>query len=201
VESSNGIENGLRIVAADEDRDALAATVALLEQLGHEVTSLAVGLREASQRIAMDDPDLSVVVLHDDPDHALELIEELAEVASGPIIALVPQSDASFASAAAERGLDALAGPTDAEGVQAAIQIALRRYAERRALEEQVDQLQTALDRRGTIERAKGILMERHGIGEREAFERLRAHARSTSATVASVAQAVSDGHALLPGR
>jgi response regulator NasT len=49
------------------------------------------------------------------------------------------------------------------------------------------------------IERAKGILMERHGIGEREAFDRVRAHARSQNQTVVAVARAVSDGHALLP--
>ena len=40
--------------------------------------------------------------------------------------------------------------------------------------------------------------MERHGIGEREAFERLRSHARSHNQTVVSVAGAVSEGHELL---
>ena len=49
------------------------------------------------------------------------------------------------------------------------------------------------------IERAKGILMERHGIDERAAFELLREHARSHSRTVVAVAQSVADGHALLP--
>jgi response regulator NasT len=201
VDASKGIDQSLRILAADEDREALRTTVDLLTELGHEVTSLAVGLREAAERIAADDPDLTVVVLHDDPAHALGLIEEIAEYASGPVIALVPGFDAAFAAAAAERGIDALAGPTDADGVQAAIEVAMHRHAERRALEQQVDQLETALERRGTIERAKGILMERHSIDERAAFDRLRSHARSTSATVVSVAQAVSDGHALLPGR
>jgi response regulator NasT len=200
VDTSNGIETGLRILAADEDREALGTTVDLLAQLGHQVSSLAVGLREAAARIAADEPDLSVVVLHDDPAHALELIDEIAAYASGPVIALVPEFDQAFAAAAAERGIDALAGPTDAAGVQAAIEVAMHRHAERRALEQQVDQLETALERRGTIERAKGILMERHSIDERAAFDRLRSHARSTSTTVLSVAQAVSDGHALLPG-
>jgi response regulator NasT len=199
VSTTDGIEQGLRILAADEDREALATTVDLLTGLGHEVTSLAVRLREAAERIAADDPDVTVVVLHDDPQHALEMIEEIAAYASGPVIALVPEFDAGFASAAAERGIDALAGPADADGVQAAIEVAMHRHAERRALEQQVDQLETALQRRGTIERAKGILMERHAVGEREAFDRLRGHARSTSASVVSVAQAVSDGHALLP--
>jgi response regulator NasT len=49
------------------------------------------------------------------------------------------------------------------------------------------------------IERAKGILMERHGVGDREAFELLRENARSASRRVVDVAQTVVDGHALLP--
>ena len=49
------------------------------------------------------------------------------------------------------------------------------------------------------IERAKGILMERHGADERRAFELLRDNARSNSRRVVEVAQAVVDGHALLP--
>jgi AmiR/NasT family two-component response regulator len=51
------------------------------------------------------------------------------------------------------------------------------------------------------IERAKGILMERHGVDDREAFELLREQARSTSRPVIEVAQAVLEGHALLPPR
>jgi response regulator NasT len=51
------------------------------------------------------------------------------------------------------------------------------------------------------IERAKGILMERHSVGEREAFEMLRDHARTSSRRVVDVAQSVLDGHALLPKR
>ena len=51
------------------------------------------------------------------------------------------------------------------------------------------------------IERAKGILMERHGIDDKAAFGRLRDHARSSNRRVVEVAQAVVDGHALLPAR
>jgi response regulator NasT len=188
----------LRVLAADEDREALGATSAVLEGLGHEVTALAVGVGEAAEQIAAHDPDLAVVVLHDDIEHALELIDEISEYASGAVIAIASQPDASFAQEAAERGIDALAAPATPEMIQAAIEVAMRRSAERRALAEQVDQLETALARRALIERAKGILMERFGISEREAFERLRAHARSQSRTVLAVAQAVTDGHALL---
>jgi AmiR/NasT family two-component response regulator len=51
------------------------------------------------------------------------------------------------------------------------------------------------------IERAKGILMERHGVGEREAFELLRDQARPSGRRVIDVAQGVIDTRTLLPKR
>ena len=64
-----------------------------------------------------------------------------------------------------------------------------------------MEQLEGALERRGTIERAKGILMERHGISDTEAFELLRDHSRAGGRRVIDVARAVIEGHALLPKR
>jgi AmiR/NasT family two-component response regulator len=190
---------GLRVLAADEDQQALQRTAAALDELGHEVTATAVDLAQVTEAIAREDPELSVVVVHDDDEHALDLIEEISAFASGPIIALVAGQDAEFVRRAAERGIYAYAREADAESLQSAIEVATRRHAEAVRLEQQVDRLETALERRAAIERAKGILMERHSIGEREAFDILRAHARSRSRPVVDVARAVSEGHALLP--
>jgi AmiR/NasT family two-component response regulator len=49
------------------------------------------------------------------------------------------------------------------------------------------------------IERAKGILMERHSVDERAAFELLRSRARASNRSVVELAHAVLDGHSLLP--
>jgi response regulator NasT len=87
----------------------------------------------------------------------------------------------------------------DPDDVQAAIDVALRRYREEQRLNEKVAQLESALDRRAVIERAKGILMERHSLGDRAAFELLRDHSRNSGRRVVDVAQSVLDGHALLP--
>lgn len=179
---------GLRVIAADEDREALERIARLLEQLGHEVAACTASVREAVEVIAREDPDAAIVVVHDDEDHALDLIDELGEALSGPVVALLGNADAGFAEAAAQRGLDALTSDPTAEGLQAAIEVAMRRHAERASLSEQVGQLEFALERRALIERAKGTLMERHGIGEREAFERLRADARSRSIPVVALA-------------
>jgi response regulator NasT len=192
---------GLRVLAADEDQQALERTAAALGQLGHQVTATAIDLAQVTEAIAREDPELSVVVVHDDDDHALDLIEEISAFASGPIIALVAGQDAEFVGRAAERGIYAFAREADSEALQSAIEVAIRRHGEATHLEQQVDRLETALERRALIERAKGILMERHGVGERAAFDILRAHARSRSRTVVDVARSVAEGHALLPAQ
>jgi len=190
---------GLRVLTANEDRDALEGLSALLARLGHDVTSRAVSVAQAADLIAAEDPDLSLVRLHHDDEHALALIEELSESASGPVIAVVDVADPQFISDAAERGISAFAQPVDEATVQAAIEVAVRRHAESEALSEKVDQLETALERRTLIERAKGILMERHGIDDRAAFGMLRSQARSTNHKVVDVARAVETGQPLLP--
>jgi AmiR/NasT family two-component response regulator len=190
---------GLKVLAADEDEQALEGTEALLRELGHEVTAIAVSVDEAAQAIARVEPDVSIVVVHTDDDHALDLIEEIGEFATGPVIALLPTEDPGFVTQAAERGIFAYAGRPTAASVQGAIEVALRRGDEARKLTEQVERLEGALERRAVIERAKGILMERHAVDERQAFERLRSHARANSRPVVEMAQAVADGHLLLP--
>ena len=187
------------MLTADENREQLRELGELLGQLGHEVVSRAVSVSEAAAMIATEDPDVSVVRLHRDDQHALALIEELGESASGPVIAVVDKADPQFISEAAARGIASFAQPLDADSVQAAIELAVRRHGEAAALSERVDQLQTALERRAIIERAKGILMERHGIDDRAAFLLLRDHARRHNRTVVDVARSVDEGHALLP--
>ncbi len=186
--------DGLRVLVADEDAAALDRLADLLRQLGHTVCAYAVEVGEVAERIATDDPAISMVVLHRDDDHALALIEEIGAYASGPVVALTLQDDADFTARAADRGIAAQAKPDEPEAVQSAIELALRRHAQVERLEAKVDELEGALARRATIERAKGILMERHGIDDRTAFERLRAHARTERRRVVDVAQAVAEG-------
>lgn len=190
---------GLRILTADEDESTLRATDAILEGLGHTVTGHVTSVAKVGDLVAREDPDLSIVVVESDDEHALDLIEEMEEYARGPVIALVGGHAPGFVSAAAERGIYAFARLSFLDEVEGAIELALRRHAEQHRLNEQVSQLESALERRGTIERAKGILMERHAVDERAAFELLRAQARKSNRQVVELARAVTEGHALLP--
>jgi response regulator NasT len=187
------------VLVADEDPGALSRAAALLEGLGHKAAARALGAHEAGAAITEADPDLALVRVPEGDLSGLDLLSEVADSASGPVIAVLDSEDPTLVAAAAERGIYAYARPLTPETVQGAIEVATRRQAENEALAEEVGRLETALDRRALIERAKGILMERHGVDDAAAFELLRGHARNNSRRVIDVARAVLDGHALLP--
>jgi AmiR/NasT family two-component response regulator len=110
------------------------------------------------------------------------------------VILLIHEANPGFVREASKRGIFAYIsdGDEDAPEWQSSIDIVLRRFSEYHDLE-------GAFGRRAVTERAKGILMERHSVGEDAAFELLRKHARSSNRKLIDVATAVVDGHALLP--
>jgi AmiR/NasT family two-component response regulator len=197
----SGAGSHLRVLVADEDKDALSELGSVLEELGHEVAPYAVSVAEAIELIATEDPDLAIVVVHKDDEHALAMIQETVEYASGPVIAQTRNGDVEFVARAADRGIAAWIESISPEIVQGAIEVALRRNEEALRLQTGFNPLESALERRAVIERAKGILMERHRVDERAAFELMRDHARAQSRRVVDIAVAVAEGHALLPKR
>jgi response regulator NasT len=182
------LDGGLRVLVADENVRALDGVAAILRGLGHEVVARATSVTGAASSIAEDNPNLAMVKLHGDDDHALDLIQELIDRGGCPVVALLDTEDPEFVGRAAERGIIAYAQPVDEENVKSSLEIAVRRFAELSELGDAVDELEDAIARRAQIERAKGILMERHGISDQKAFEMLRAEARSSNRTVHDVA-------------
>src|SRR3954447_23267656 len=193
-------EKHLRILLANERKEELRELGQVLESLGHEVTPFAVSVSEAAELIAREDPDLAFVIFDGDDAHGLALISETVEFASGPVLVTVREAESPRTVAqAAEMGIAGYVDSCAPQDLQGAIDVALARHREAQRLNARVDQLESALERRVVIERAKGILMERHAVGDRTAFELLRDHARSSGRRVVDVAQSVLDGHALLP--
>jgi AmiR/NasT family two-component response regulator len=105
---------------------------------------------------------------------------------------LLHAPDPGFVREASKRGVFAHISDDDVEDWQSSIDIVLRRFTEYQDLE-------GAFGRRAQIERAKGILMERHSIDERRAFEMLRERSRIDNRKLIDLAAAVVDGHRLLP--
>ena len=126
---------------------------------------------------------------------AHSLIDRVVHESACPVIAVLDVADRRFINEAAKRGIFAyIADGHDSEEMQSAIDIVLRRFAEYHALE-------GAFARRAITERAKGILMERHGIDEQAAFDMLRDQARRTHRKLVDLAEAVVASLPMLPAR
>jgi response regulator NasT len=182
----------LRVLIANERKDRLALVAPIVAALGHEVIAREIGVEDVGAVTARERPDVALVGLGASSDHALGLIERIVREAACPVIALLHAPDADFVREASKRGVFAYVTDADTEDWQSSIDIVLRRFAEYHDLE-------GAFGRRAITERAKGILMERHAVGDDAAFDLLRVHARSSNRKLVDVATAVVDGHALLP--
>jgi len=182
----------LRVLIANERRDRLALVAPIVASLGHEVIAREIEVDDVGAVTARERPDVALVGLGDSSDHALMLIEKIVQESACPVIVLLHSADPGFVKEASKRGVFAYITDADAIDWQSSIDIVLRRFAEYHDLE-------GAFGRRATIERAKGILMERHSIDEEGAFTMLRDRSRAANRKLVDIAAAVVDGHPLLP--
>ncbi len=183
----------LRVLIANQRSDRLDHVTKVVMGLGHEVVARSIEVSEVASVTRREQPDVALVGLGDSSSHALELIGLIVHEAACPVITLLETDDPAFVGEAAKRGVFAYITDTNPEQLQGSIEIVLRRFAEFQSLE-------GAFGRRALIERAKGILMERHDATEDVAFEMLRSHARSANRKLVDIATAVVDGRRLLPG-
>jgi response regulator NasT len=184
----------LRVLIANERKDRLALVAPIVVALGHEVIAREIDVADVGAVTARERPDVALVGLGRSSVHALELIDKIVREAACPVIVLLHARDPEFIREASKRGVFAHISDDDVEDWQSSIDIVLRRFAE-------YQDLQGAFGRRALIERAKGILMERHGIDDARAFELLRDRSRVDNRKLIDLATAVVDGHRLLPGQ
>lgn len=190
----HGETEHLRVLIANERKDRLALVAPIVMGLGHEVIAREIDVQDVAAVTVRERPDVALVGLGDSSQHALELIEKIVRESACPVIVLLHAHNPGFVREAAKRGAFAHINDEDVDDWQSAIDIVLRRFAE-------YHDLRGAFGRRALTERAKGILMERHGIDEYDAFEMLRDQARIDNRKLIDLAAAVVDGHRLLPAR
>jgi AmiR/NasT family two-component response regulator len=189
-----GSAQHLRVLIANERQDRLAVVAPLVSSLGHEVIAREVRADEVGGLTKRIQPDVALVGVGHDVPHALRLIDAIVKESACPVIAILSAADDGFVREAAKLGVFAYIVDDDPATWQNMMEIVLRRFAEYQSLE-------GAFGRRAIIERAKGILMERHKIREDAAFSLIRDEARRSNRRVVDVAEALLGGHALLPPR
>jgi response regulator NasT len=190
-DQSDGARQHLRILIANERAERLERVAAIVLSMGHTVIARELDVEEVGQVTREERPDVALVGLGESPEHALDHISRIVREAACPVIALLHTDDPVFVNEAAKRGVFAYITDGDPSEIQSAIDIVLRRFAEYHSLE-------GAFGRRAVIERAKGILMERHAVNDQRAFDLLRDHSQQSGRKVFDIAQAIIDSHALL---
>jgi AmiR/NasT family two-component response regulator len=184
-----------RVLVADGPGVRLDEVTRTVVRLGHDVIARESSLPDVARITAVERPDVALVIVHEASAKALQLIDRIVHEAACPVIAVLDVQDRGFVSEAAKRGIFAyISGGHDEQEMQSSIEIVLRRFAE-------YHELEGAFTRRAITERAKGTLMERHGIGEHAAFEMLRDESRRTHRKLVDLADAVVAGHPLLLDR
>jgi Response regulator with putative antiterminator output domain len=183
----------LRVLVADGRPERLEQVTRTVASLGHEVITRQSDLRDIGAATSVERPDIAVVIVGESSTDALQMIGRIVHEATCPVIAVLDVQDREFINQAARRGIFAyILGGEDPAEFQSSIDITLQRFAEYQILE-------GAFGRRAVTERAKGILMERHSIDERRAFDMLRDEARRSQRKVVDIAEAVVSSHQLLP--
>ena len=160
----------------------------------HVVVAAGIEVGEIGPATRRERPDVALVALGEDSDHALEMIGHIVHEAACPVIALLPGNDAGFVNEAAKRGIFAHVTVDDPVQLQSTLDIVLRRFAEYHNLE-------GAFARRATIEQAKGLLMATHVIDDKQAFNMLRTQSQKTGRKLLDLAEAIVNGHILLATR
>ena len=187
-----GTTRRLRVLIADGSTERQAEVKRTVVSLGHEVVG-EVSLETVGPATVAEIPDVALVIVGENSETAFELIRSIVNEAACPVIAILDVQDRAFVDRAARLGIFSyIAHADDLQEMQSSMDVSLQRFAEYHALE-------GAFGRRAITERAKGILMERHGIDEQRAFQMLREHARRTNRKMIDVAASLLEGHPLLP--
>jgi CheY-like chemotaxis protein len=125
----------LRVLIANERADRLETVREIVEALGHDVIARSIEVRQVGEVTRRERPDVALVGLGESSEHALELIEKIVHEATCPVIALLHAADTAWVNEAAKRGIFAYITDGDADQLQSALDIVLRRFAEYHNLE------------------------------------------------------------------
>jgi two-component system, response regulator PdtaR len=165
---------------------------AMLERAGFEVVAEARDGREAVALAAEHRPDLAVMDVKMPELDGIDAARQMLEQRQIPIVMLTAFSEAALVGRAVDAGVFGyLVKPFRESDLLPAIEAARARHAELRALRDEAGSLRDALEARKLIERAKGLLMEKDGLSEGEAFARLRGASQQTGRPLREVAEAI----------
>ena len=182
----------MRILIAEDETIIRLDVRTLLEKAGHQVVAEARDGQEAVALAEEHDPELIVMDVRMPHMDGIEAARQITDRKPVPIVMLTAYAEQDLVTRASEAGAFAyLVKPFREVDLLPALDTARARFEELSALRDEAADLAEALASRKAVERAKGILMQKDGIDEAEAFRRIRAASQKTGRTMRVVAEAL----------
>ena len=198
IEESTGIRN-MRILVCEDEGLTVLKLRRLLTAAGHTVVGEAKDGEECLALSEQTQPDLVLMDVKMAGMDGIEATRRLLEKWPLPIVMLTAYSDDETVRAATEAGACAyLVKPVNRTQLVSALHVAASRFAELVQVKREVEDLSEALEVRKVVERAKGLLMDRAGLSESEAFRRLQKAARDQRRPMKQVALEVIEAGKLM---
>jgi response regulator NasT len=183
---------GLRIAVADDERDMRQCFQEVLTPLGHQVVTVAATGRDLVDRCHAAPPDLVITDIKMPDMDGLEAGAAINRDRPVPVIVVSGHSDAELLKQASAGGvMTYLVKPVKPPDLQAAITLAVARFAQLRKASQEAADLRQALEDRKVIERAKGVVARRLRLEEADAFRKLQKLASVRNRRLAEVSQGV----------
>jgi len=185
-----------RIIIADDESIIRMDLREMLSNLGYLVIG-EVGDGRSAVNLARElRPDLVIMDIKMPDMDGIDAAKVLTEEEIAPVLLLTAYSQQELVSRAREAGVVGyLVKPFRESDLSPAIEVALARFSEFRALEKEVGDLQKALETRKFVDRAKGILMDTQGLTEAEAFRKIQKMSMNTRKPMKEVAEAIILAH------
>ncbi len=182
----------------DTDKPIGELRAALLEA-GHEVLDEVANIAALLKAVETHQPDVVIVDVDSPSRDALEQLALINRHAPRPVVMFSADGDEQLIRAAVGAGVTAyIVDGLSPARVRPIIQVALARFEQQSHLRRQLDDVQQQLQDRKLIEQAKGVLMEKRGLSERDAYAALRQQAMKQNLKLADVARRVLDMAELL---
>jgi two-component system, response regulator PdtaR len=184
-----------RVVIAEDEAIIRLDLKELLQEEGYEVVGETGRGDEAIELVRDLRPDLVILDIKMPGLDGLSAARQVASERLAAVLMVTAFSQRELVEQARDAGaLAYLVKPFQKSDLIPAIEVALGRFSELTALERDVEDLQSRLDARKTIDRAKGRLMDGHGMAEQDAWRFLQQQAMTNRVKVDEIARRVVDG-------
>lgn len=183
-----------RVVVAEDDSLIRMDLCEMLRDEGYEVAGEAPNGQVAVDLTESLRPDLVIMDIKMPVRDGIDAASEIARKRLAPVVMLTAFSQRDFVERARDAGAMAyLVKPFNQSDLVPAIEVALSRFRELKALEDEISGMNERFEARKLIERAKGLLMEKQALTEPEAFRWIQTNAMDRRVTMKVVAQVVVD--------